>query len=297
MALQEIILGAIPNGLGGDPPRTASTKINTNLTEVYKFLGAAGSPLVIPTALPVNKGGTGSTNPVTARANLGLEHVADLHSDTNLNHIVRVGYCGLGLAVSPPWTDLNTVLMNGVFRAGATDTNRPPGTSGNGDSYQHLNWNGTVTDGAAIQVYYSYSLKRSFIRSKAGGVWAAWEPQLRSNDIVGSVAGGAIVEYGSNASGEFTLFADGTALVNAVLATSPTIGANVYNAISINLPKTLVVNNREFISVTVTPSLSNDQYGATSSYMVSSNQVGLVVRNGAVAQTFGVRVLVKGRWK
>ena len=296
MALQEIILGAIPNGLGGDPPRTASTKINTNLTEVYKFLGAAGSPLVIPAGLPVNKGGTGSTNPVTARANLGLEHVADLHSDTNLNHIVRVGYCGLGLAVSPPWTDLNTVLMNGVFRAGATDTNRPPGTSGNGDSYQHLNWNGTVTDGAAVQVYYSYSMKKSFIRSKAGGVWAAWEPQLRSSDIVGSVAGGAIVEYGSNASGEFTLFADGTALVNAVAA-SPTIPSNAYNAVIINLPITLVVNNQESVSVTANPQLSNDQFGATSAYINSPNQVGLVIRNGAFAQAFAVRALVKGRWK
>lgn len=35
MARQEIILGTPPQGLGGDPPRTASMKINAMTQELY----------------------------------------------------------------------------------------------------------------------------------------------------------------------------------------------------------------------------------------------------------------------
>ena len=61
MARQEIILGTPPQGLGGDPPRTASTKINAMTAEVYVALGGSGSNLALPAALPVIKGGTGNS--------------------------------------------------------------------------------------------------------------------------------------------------------------------------------------------------------------------------------------------
>lgn len=41
MARQEIILGAAPTGFGGDPPRTASSKINAMTTEIYNKFTAA----------------------------------------------------------------------------------------------------------------------------------------------------------------------------------------------------------------------------------------------------------------
>ena len=43
MARQEIILGALPNGLGGDPPRTASEKINYMTKELYDKNAALGT--------------------------------------------------------------------------------------------------------------------------------------------------------------------------------------------------------------------------------------------------------------
>lgn len=43
MARQEIILGTAPTGLGGDPPRTASTKINAMTTELYANVAAQGT--------------------------------------------------------------------------------------------------------------------------------------------------------------------------------------------------------------------------------------------------------------
>lgn len=61
MARSEIILGTPPLGLGGDPPRTASTKINAMTLELYLFLGGSGANPALPAALPVSKGGTGNT--------------------------------------------------------------------------------------------------------------------------------------------------------------------------------------------------------------------------------------------
>ena len=43
MARQEIILGTPPQGLGGDPPRTASMKINAMTTELYARNAQLGS--------------------------------------------------------------------------------------------------------------------------------------------------------------------------------------------------------------------------------------------------------------
>lgn len=70
MARQEIILGTAPTGLGGDPPRTASTKINDMTTEIYSLL--AGSDGAIPGILPISKGGTGGSTQGAARNGLGL---------------------------------------------------------------------------------------------------------------------------------------------------------------------------------------------------------------------------------
>lgn len=52
MARQEIILGAAPNGFGGDPPRTASMKINAMTQEIYQGIDY------------VNKGGWGRADAV-----------------------------------------------------------------------------------------------------------------------------------------------------------------------------------------------------------------------------------------
>ena len=52
MARQEIILGTPPNGLGGDPPRVASQKINLMTQELYEknaSLGAAAFAAVVGT--------------------------------------------------------------------------------------------------------------------------------------------------------------------------------------------------------------------------------------------------------
>jgi hypothetical protein len=75
MSKQTINLGTTPNGAGGDTPRSAFTKVQANIDELYAALGAPASG-ALPAALPVIDGGTGSTTVAGARANLGLKTAA-----------------------------------------------------------------------------------------------------------------------------------------------------------------------------------------------------------------------------
>lgn len=60
MSKQTINLGTAPTGVGGDTPRSAFTKTQSNFDELYAALGASGSPLALPAALPIAQGGTGN---------------------------------------------------------------------------------------------------------------------------------------------------------------------------------------------------------------------------------------------
>lgn len=72
MSKQTIQLGTAPTGVGGDTPRSAFTKAQSNFDELYAALGASGSPIALPAALPVAQGGTGGTTQAAARTALGL---------------------------------------------------------------------------------------------------------------------------------------------------------------------------------------------------------------------------------
>lgn len=76
MSKQTILLGTAPTGVGGDTPRSAFTKSQSNFDELYTFLGASGSPAALPPALPVAHGGTGGNTQALARAGLGLKSAA-----------------------------------------------------------------------------------------------------------------------------------------------------------------------------------------------------------------------------
>lgn len=76
MSKQTINLGTAPTGVGGDTPRSAFTKTQSNFDELYTALGAAGSPATLPAALPITKGGTGGNTQAAARTALGLKSAA-----------------------------------------------------------------------------------------------------------------------------------------------------------------------------------------------------------------------------
>lgn len=74
MAKQTINPGTAPTGAGGDTFRSGSAKLQANDDELYAALGASGG--VLPSALPIGKGGTGATTAAAAKINLDLNKFA-----------------------------------------------------------------------------------------------------------------------------------------------------------------------------------------------------------------------------
>ena len=139
-----------------------------------------------------------------------------------------------------------------------------------------------------------------------GGTGATTQANARTNlglgdaaiaTLVGSVDTGAVIEMGSNALGEWTKFAGGLIIMRTVATTTPSIPANSITPFSITLPLTLAVNNNiQSLIPTVYPATSNDHYGAVGTVPGATTTI-MLIRNGAVAQTFQAKLLVIGRWK
>lgn len=105
-------------------------------------------------------------------------------------------------------TDLNAITESGFYRASGTATGHPTGSGVVSVIHNYVN---ATTD---VQIA-SLSTGVSYVRARASSTWGAWVKVLRENDVVGTVssgAGGAVMERGSNANGEYILFADGTAI-------------------------------------------------------------------------------------
>lgn len=111
MARQEIILGTPPQGLGGDPPRTASMKINAMTQELFAALGADNGAL--PAVLPVAKGGTGRMSIGNA---VGADVVAST-TDATAGRLLSVGYGGLGAdsANYPAASAADATVVGGAY--------------------------------------------------------------------------------------------------------------------------------------------------------------------------------------
>ena len=121
MAKQTINLGTAPTGAGGDTFRSGSAKLQANDDELYVALGASGG--VLPAALPINKGGTGATTIVAARASLGLNKFAQ---NANLNTVV-----------AGPDVDAAIIITNsgwGIYKGNAPNffSGLPIGSGGTG---------------------------------------------------------------------------------------------------------------------------------------------------------------------
>lgn len=123
MARQEIILGTAPTGLGGDPPRTASTKINAMTAELYG-------------TTPISRGGTGATDAGSARTNLGLGTASTRNIGTNIGEVVTGGTGGLFLSTAEQAAAITTNLyqlnrsLQYVWWTPLGDGSRPPGAAG-----------------------------------------------------------------------------------------------------------------------------------------------------------------------
>ena len=111
MAKQTINPGTAPTGAGGDTFRSGSAKLQANDDELYAQLGANAQG-VLPSALPVNKGGTGATTAAQARTNLGLGAISTSNMNVSKGSTVQL--------------DLDTLTENQfVMSKGITSSVRP----------------------------------------------------------------------------------------------------------------------------------------------------------------------------
>ncbi|MGK7776876.1 phage tail protein [Acinetobacter baumannii] len=125
MTKQVINVGSAANDGSGTPARTAFQYINANFTEVYDFLTGTTNATTLPTALPIEKGGTGATSAASARTGLGLGNAAQgtlttSTFDSSLGRILKVGDFGLG---SSPITQAELTLdqLSGASHFGFGD--------------------------------------------------------------------------------------------------------------------------------------------------------------------------------
>jgi len=214
--------------------------------------------------LPVSKGGTGATDQQSARSNLGLGTVATLTAqtgplDATAGRPMLVGAGGL-LGEAPGFTgsmdDRAAVPFGSCFIGPSTSGTKPAGVSygllvtkaatGNQGTHQEL-YEITGSTGATTNTWHRDQYGN-------GGAWGPWRRRYSNNNIIGTVSQasgsptGAIIERGSNASGEYVRYADGTQIcfkrvgttsVNAAsgsLFLSNAVGSGSYPMAFISIP-------------------------------------------------------------
>jgi len=165
MARSEIILGTPPQGLGGDPPRVASTKINAMTQELYAGLATTAAPL------PVNKGGTGANTAEGARATLGLTFQSSL-TDETANVLMKNGAWSWGSVLGNRALDLNALNVSQAVAINSTaNTPFAHGSTtvrfADGSMALALNWAAAHQQ----QLIFSRTTSQIALRRKNANVW------------------------------------------------------------------------------------------------------------------------------
>lgn len=122
--------------------------------------------------LPVTKGGTGGTDPASARVGLGLgtaatANVTSSPSSGTSGQVLKVGDFGIG-GTAPYLTnlDLNSFIGGGLFFC-AAPLNGPGSFNG---------WliNSSIDSNYCSQVFTVLNTRYAYSRIKDGGIWSAW---------------------------------------------------------------------------------------------------------------------------
>lgn len=234
--------------------------ILNNYGEKLAALGTTGNYEI----LPVLKGGTGGTTQAEARDGLGLGSSSTRAAQTSpldatSGRVLLAGAGGL-LGESPGFVgnidDRAAVPFGSCFIGPSTGGTKPSGVSygvlitqgaiGNQGTHQEL-YEVTGATGTTTNTWHRDQYGN-------GGAWGPWRKRYSNNNILGTVAQasgaptGAIIERGSNASGEYVRYADGTQIcwkrvgtssVNAAsgaLFLSNAVGSGSYPMAFISIP-------------------------------------------------------------
>lgn len=290
MAQQTINLGQPGSGAGGDDARTAFVKIMANFGELY------------PAALPGTAAQKQAARDMFGLGTAATRAVQTGPTDTTANALMAVGAFGLGSVsggVKPSSDNIDDVsLAVGVsYRYDASTVGTKPSASG---SYVVLRINNI----GCTQLAFDYSASTVYVRNYAAA-WLPWRKLFHEGNIIGTVsqAGGvptgAIIERGSNASGEYARYADGTQICWRDFAPI-SVAANAASAvIGWSYPAGFTAAPLMMTCATVNFSQHIDAALALCDNGPVHNQSStrMILRNlSATARDIGLRVVAIGRW-
>lgn len=270
MARQEIILGTPPQGLGGDPPRTASTKINAMTAELYA-------------------------------AKEGLVKVAAIN-DFAAGKILTTGYAGRngGVAiVKGNGTVLGDLRDAALYACNGSYTDNPPWITG--AIFLENDVHGFGSNGYATQRIWSLlNPGINATRCLVNGTYTQWVQDITTNSAEADPAlntGGLISLSGINGF-RVAKFVNGQICIQGYKVLD-TVGANTYVAGNWVIPGGIINGTLSWCTPTIAiaPYVSHDHFGVTTCYMESLTSIQFSVKNGVNAQGFGMWLTVWGYWK
>jgi hypothetical protein len=141
-----------------------------------------------------------------------------------------------------------------------------------------------------------------------GGTGSSTAASARSNlglgtaavaELVGLAASGAVMEFGSNANGEYWKFANGMLVCTGMFVTA-SIAANTISAVQGNYPHLFAAGTTPALSALARADTALDHYGIVGGNQNATNAtsaINLHLRSGPSAQTYKVWYTASGRWK
>ncbi|WP_438455437.1 pyocin knob domain-containing protein [Vreelandella venusta] len=163
---------------------------------------------------------------------LQVENVAGRGVVGSAGDLMAEGAFGLGATTVSEVADLNSVVVSGYYRAGASTLNKPPGSASlltvhvEGFSYAFVTQ--VVTDRA-------FAARRWFrVLGSGDNNWSPWFQLYNSHNILGSVSqsngvpAGAVIERGSNDDGKWMKLTDGTMICRMTCPVDLSVGAWQY---------------------------------------------------------------------
>lgn len=296
MARQEIVLGTPPLGLGGDPPRVASMKINAMTQELYDAQPTNAAPLA------VNKGGTGVavlSAPFTAmRDNSALTIAAGQAERKRMKLFEPTTY-----VIDIDDVAVTSQIAGSGYVNNATIGTRPPGwTFGvletllvSGDQAQQ-----EFTAVSAVPGVTTPSFRRTGYGTSSTR-WGNWRLIIDEATAITDPANGGVLSMTTVGTVAIYKFANGLLIMSGIfLAQSDILPANTLTTFNITLPASVGVgadftySNPDLNAVAIS---ANDHYGMVSNQFVSTTVVQAGVRTGPTPQRFQIKGVITGKWK
>ncbi|WFF40385.1 hypothetical protein EVC62_02095 [Salinicola endophyticus] len=260
----------------------------------------------------INAGQLG--NAANVRSGLGLGSAATKNVGIGSGQLMQVGAFGIGgQNLLTDSENLNNITTPGLYACPANATastsglNYPTGLAGT----LYVNAAGAYI---ASQLYITYTSKPEvYFRTRFSSelLWGRWNRLYHDDNIVGSVASGAVIESGSSSNGSYVKYADGTQecwsevdlSYDSSLGNGQLVKEWVFPAVFNGRP-TMLGGSPAYTTAS-NVSVNPQDIGPVNFYFYgSSSYVGVrVFKNTYTAQSFSssdtyrVRAQAKGRWR